>query len=338
MRMNPDVFSRLAAIEESCLEGEGISREEAVFVVAQPGEYWPEIFKITNKVRQKHQRQEVRLCSIVNAKSGRCSENCKFCAQSAHYKTESPIYALKSLEELKENARAAQAAGASCFSIVTSGDQLRTPEEKEVIRQAVEWVAEETNLSPCVSIGGIDEEFLARLKEAGLKRVHHNLETSAEHFPQICTTHEQGDRVEMLKKIQQNGLEPCSGGIFGVGESEKDWISLAFQLRELGIQSIPINALSPIAGTPFQARCKLEPEQMLKIVALFRLIHPTARLIIAGGREMTMGDRQEELFTAGASGILIGNYLTTPGRPAEEDHAMLEKLGLCGEPEKITVR
>jgi len=144
--------------------------------------------------------------------------------------------------------------------------------------------------------------------------------------------------ARLFKKIQQNGLEPCSGGIFGVGESEKDWISLAFQLRELGIQSIPINALSPIAGTPFQARCKLEPEQMLKIVALFRLIHPTARLIIAGGREMTMGDRQEELFTAGASGILIGNYLTTPGRPAEEDQAMLEKLGLCGEPEKITVR
>lgn len=324
MRLEAQQADRM---EQSCLSGRGIAREDARRLMALPLDAIGPTLALAARVRDHFRGRRVNLCSIVNAKSRLCGEDCKFCAQSLHYRTSAPRYPLLSAEELLAAARAAEAGGATCFSIVTSGERIQSSEEKATIEETVRRVAGETSLRTCASLGRMDEALLARLKAAGLVRVHHNLETNRAYFPRICSTHRYEDRAEMVRRVQRMGFENCTGGIVGMGETAEDRIALAFEIRRLGADSIPVNILNPIPGTPLEHQPVMEPDEVLRTLALFRLVHPKADIIVAGGRERSLGERQEDLFAAGASGILLGNYLTTLGRPPEEDLAMIERLG-----------
>lgn len=328
---------RLREMERRCLKGHGISRADAIWMMALPLAQMRPVLDLASSVRDHYQGNRINLCSIVNAKSRLCGEDCRFCAQSLHFSGNAPQYPLMSREDLVESARNAEASGATCFSIVTSGSRIQRPEEKETILEAVHQISTETSLRTCVSLGMLDKDFLERLQAAGLDRVHHNLETSERFFPSICTTHDYIGRLDMVRLIHQQGLECCTGGIIGLGESVEDRIDLAFQVRQLGAESIPINILNPIPGTPLEKRRVLEPDEVFQSIALFRLVNPKASIIIAGGRERSLGTRQEELYAAGASGILLGNYLTTLGRPAEEDLEMIHRLGLVPDTKNQTI-
>ena len=318
---------RLEHIREDSLSGKGIAREDAWWLMKLPVARLDPIFETASEVRDLFRGSQVSLCAIVNAKSRLCGEDCKFCAQSLHYSTGAEQYPLLTVEMLTEAARAAEAGGATCFSLVTSGESIRSAEEWATIEESVRRISSETALRTCVSLGAVSEENLLRLKKAGLVRVHHNLETSERYFPQVCTTHRHEDRIRMVERIRQAGLEHCTGGIVGLGESLEDRIDLAFQIRAMGPLSIPINVLNPIPGTPLEKQPVLDTDEALRSIALFRLVCPWADIIVAGGREQCLGERQDELFAAGASGVLIGNYLTTAGRPAAKDLKMIHRLG-----------
>ncbi len=329
---------RLQRMRQACLAGAGIACDDARWLMGLPLSGISPVKELAAQVRDRFRGKRVNLCSIVNAKSRLCGEDCKFCAQSLHYPTDAPRYPLLSCEELFAAARSAQACGATCFSIVTSGERIRSLEEMATVEEAVRRIASETTLRTCVSLGAIDEAFLARLKAAGLVRVHHNLETNRRYFPQICSTHRYEDRVEMVQRVQRMGFENCTGGIVGMGETAEDRIDLAFEIRQLGADSIPVNILNPIPGTPLEHQPVMEPDEVLRTLTLFRLVNPRADIIVAGGRERSLGERQDELFAAGASGILIGNYLTTAGRPPGEDLEMVQRLGFVpGRPEHARI-
>jgi biotin synthase len=263
-------------------------------------------------------------CSITNAKSGTCSQDCAFCAQSGHYSTGSPTHPLLPLEDLVERGLAMHRAGARCYSLVTSGLRLGEDEIDRVCACLRELRAR-TDLELSASLGLLSPESVRRLAGAGLNRYHHNLETARSHFPAICTTHEYDQDVETVRLARESGLKVCSGGILGLGESWAQRIELAATLAELGVDTVPLNFLNPIPGTPLQDMALLTPHDALKSVALFRLMLPAADITIAGGREKVLGDYQSWLPLAGANGMMIGNYLTTRGRDLEADLRMLEQ-------------
>ena len=272
-----------------------------------------------------HRGTAFSLCSIVNAKSGRCSEDCHFCAQSAHYRTEAPVYPLLDKAQILAAAHEAKKNGASRFSLVTSGRGLANDDLLEVL-EIIRAIREEVGIKVCASLGILGEAELGRLKEAGLSRYHHNLETSREFFPRICTTHSFGDRVATIKAAQAVGLEVCSGGIFGLGESEADRLSMAMSLVEYGIDSVPLNILIPLAGTPCAALPPLAITEILRAVALYRLILPQAAIRLAAGRESALADFLSSAFLGGADGMMIGGYLTQRGRSPEADLQFAEKI------------
>jgi biotin synthase len=299
----------------------GIGMEDAIYLTASP------IFELlfwANFIRERFKAKKIDTCSIINAKSGRCPEDCKFCAQSAHYKTEVAQYPLVSREKVIESAHSARFS--KRFGIVTSGRSLKE-DEIEKVCEMIEVI--KTNISPCASLGRLTRDYANQLKSAGLARYHHNLETSETFFAKICTTHTYKERIESIEVAKSAGLEVCSGGIFGLGEDWSDRISLAFKLRELEIDSIPLNFLNPVSGTPLGERERLSPFEALRIIAIFRFIHPKRDIKIGGGREVTLRDLQSWMYYAGANGVMIGNYLTTAGRPQEEDIRLIEDLGLC---------
>jgi len=272
-----------------------------------------------------HRGTAFSLCSIVNAKSGRCSEDCYFCAQSAHYRTEAPVYPLLDKARILAAAHEAKKNGASRFSLVTSGRGLASDDLLEVL-EIIRAIREEVGIKICASLGILGEAELGRLKEAGLSRYHHNLETSREFFPRICTTHSFADRVATIKAAQAVGLEVCSGGIFGLGESEADRLSMAMSLVEYGIDSVPLNVLIPLAGTPCAALPPLAITEILRAVALYRLILPKAAIRLAAGRESALADFLSSAFLGGADGMMIGGYLTQRGRSPEADLQFAEKI------------
>ena len=264
-------------------------------------------------------------CSIINAKSGRCSEDCRYCAQSGHYQTEAPVYPLKGRAEIVAAARAAQEAGASRFSLVTSGRGL--PEDEiEPVAEAIAAVRDEVGIKVCGSFGILDDQALGRLKAAGMSRYHHNLESSRRFFPRVTTTHHFDDRVATVCAAREVGLEVCSGGIFGLGESEEDRISMALSLRELGVDSVPINILIPLPGTPLAETKPLSVGEIVRSIALYRLLLPQVCLRLAGGREVALDDFLAAAFTAGADGMMIGGYLTRRGRPVEADRRFAQEM------------
>lgn len=326
----------LHQLTERIIAGEHLSREEAIALTQIQGqENILLLCAAADRVRQACCGNTVDLCSIINVKSGNCSENCSFCSQSAHHLgTDSPVYGLKSTEEILAQAKSAQAAGAKRFCLVSQGrgPKYSSPKsaEFEQILATVRRILAETNIKPCCALGEVTPEQAQALKEAGVTRYNHNLEAAEHFFPEIVTTHTWRDRVATVKNLKAAGIQACTGGIMGLGESWEDRVDLALALRELEVESVPLNLLNPRDGTPLSDRPKLNADEALKAIAIFRLILPKQILRYAGGREAVMGELQALGLKAGINAMLIGHYLTTMGQPPEQDHAMLNELGLQG--------
>ncbi len=289
-----------------------------------------ELFKIfyeIEEIKKKYNKTKIKTCAIINAKSGKCSENCAFCAQSSFHNTNIEIFPLKKPEEILEFAKKFDGKSQR-FSIVTSGKGINSKKEQKDILKAIELIKKNTNLECCVSIGIIDREFMKDLKSAGVTGFHHNLETSRSFFKNICTTHDYDDDVRTVALAKELGFYTCSCGIFGLGESWEHRYELAMTLKELDVDSLPINFLTPIKGTLLENKKNLNPIECLKIIAFFRLIFPEKDIRICGGREYNLRQLQPLIFPAGANGIMIGNYLTTRGRSIEDDFEMINDLGM----------
>lgn len=268
----------------------------------------------------------VDLCTILNARSGRCGENCKYCAQAACHKTGIDEYGFLPKDEILANAKANQEAGANRFALVTSGRGL-VGKDFEMALEAYEEMHQTLTIDLCASHGIISQEQFRRLREAGVKRYHHNIETSRRFYPEICTSHTFEDRINTIKAAQAEGLEVCSGGIIGMGESWDDRIDMAICLQELGIQSIPINVLMAIPGTGLEGMETLPPDDIYRTLAIFRFINPTANVRLAAGRK-ALPDNGASAFRSGASASITGNMLTTSGTTIKEDMGILKKLGM----------
>lgn len=308
--------------------GQLLNDEQAYQLAAVPATELPALLTAATLVREQAFGTKVSLCAIVNAKSGLCPEDCAFCAQSAHHATTVAQYPLLDEQTLLENARRAAACGAGCYGIVTSGSGIRSGEELDRICSVIRKIRAEGLIAPGASLGTLDAFSVHALKDAGLVTYHHNLETSRSFFPQICSTHDYEDDVATVRLAKQAGLRVCSGGLFGLGESMAQRVELALTLRELDVDSVPINFLDPIDGTPLAGSNKLSPLECLHIITLFRLIMPKAHITVCGGREKNLRDLQSWIFMAGASGVMTGNYLTKEGRQPGDDRQMIADLGL----------
>jgi biotin synthase len=278
-------------------------------------------------LRERYFGKRVMLCSIVNAKSGRCSEDCAFCAQSVRHRAQIEVYPLLEPERILEEAKKASLMGARRFSIVTSGRALSQRDFDKVLK-AIELIRKETDLLVCSSLGFLDLKRAKALKEAGLSRYHHNLETSPSYFPKICTTHSIQEKIETILCAKEAGLSVCSGGIIGLGEGREERLELALKLRELEVDSVALNYFHPIPGTKLEKQNSLTPMEFLRTVTLFRLILPSKEIRLTGGRAYGLRDLQPLGILCGANGLMIGNYLTTRGRPYEMDLRMLSDLEL----------
>lgn len=320
----------LSELTKEVLNGKQITKEEALFLYEQP---LSELCRNADKIRKHFCANQFDICTIINAKSGSCSENCKFCAQSAHNHTCAAKYPLLPKEEILAQAKHNHEQGVLRYSIVTSGKRLSDSEVSEMC-EVVREIKEKVGISVCVSFGLLNEHQFWKLKEAGVTRVHNNLETSRRNFPNICTTHSFDDKVQAIRAAQAAGLSVCSGGIMGLGESAEDRIDMALSLRELGIKSAPVNMLNPIPGTPFGRNKKLTDEDMRRIVAVYRFILPTASIRLAGGRGL-LPDKGKGCFVSGANAAISGDMLTTAGITTETDMALLKEMGyevkICNE-------
>jgi len=280
-------------------------------------------------VRRAVHGDEVALCGITNAKSGRCAEDCGFCSQSAHFPdADAPVFPLIAAEEMVRQAKAAEAAGAREFSIVTSGTRIAREEELREIETAVRRMTSETALEPCASLGLMREPELVRLKAVGLKHYHHNLETARSHFDRVCTTHTYDQQLETIRTAKGLGFKLCSGGILGMGETPEQRVEFAETIRDLGIDCVPVNFLNPRPGTPMAELKAITPGECLAAIAVFRLMMPAANIFVMGGREVNLGDRQHLIFRAGANGTMVGNYLTSAGCAPDQVLGMVQGQGL----------
>lgn len=285
----------------------------------------PELLSLANKTRKDYLGSRLELCSIINAKSGYCSEDCKFCAQSSHHSTNIATYPLKKNKEILRAAKRAKTIGAKKFGIVTSGNHLK-PEEIEEIAIVISQIKKKVGIAVCASLGALREGQLKKLKKAGLLRYHHNIETSSRFYKQIVSTHDFGERVETIKAAKSSGLEVCSGGIIGMGEGWSDRIDMAFILKELDVDSIPINILVPIKGTIFENLKPIACSDIIRTICIFRIILKDKIIKIAAGRESALRDFQGLGFMGGANGMLIGGYLTVKGRGLKADYKLIEEI------------
>jgi biotin synthase len=267
------------------------------------------------------------MCSLVNAKSGGCAEDCGFCAQSRYAEAETPMHAMMEPEQILEHARAAEAAGAHRFCMVTQGQGLSKRDFEKVLAGA-RLVAEQTNLKRCVSIGHMSVARAQALKDAGIQRVHHNVETAESYYPEVSTTVRYEGRLRTIDAVREAGLETCVGGILNLGETREQRVEMAFQLAKINPTSVPINLLNPRSGTKFGDRELMDPWEVVKWIAIFRLILPEALFRLCGGRVENLGELQATAVKAGLNGVMMGNFLTTLGNTPDEDRAMFEDLGL----------
>ncbi|MFH1077481.1 MAG: biotin synthase BioB [Pseudomonadota bacterium] len=284
-----------------------------------------ELISLANKTRRKEAGDYFGLCSITNAKSGLCNEDCKFCAQSLHHNTSAHQFPLKNKRELLDAAWRAKKNGAKRFSIVTSGRGI-TAKDAGQIAETVNAIKSEVNITPCASLGIVSKDTLILLKAAGLQCYHHNIETSPDFYPNIVTTHSFEERIKTIEAAKDAGLEVCSGGIIGLGESEGDRIRMAQTLKDLNVDSVPLNMLIPIKGTPFENNHPLLPVDILRTISIFRIILSDVTIILAAGRESSLKDFQALAFLAGANGMMIGGYLTVEGRSLSDDLAMVSQV------------
>jgi biotin synthase len=279
------------------------------------------------KARVERFGDSTDMCSLVNAKSGGCAEDCGFCAQSRYAEADTPMHAMMSPEQILEHARAAEAAGAHRFCMVTQGQGLSKRDFENVVEGA-RLVAEHTNLKRCASIGHMSVERAKRLADAGIQRVHHNVETAESYYPEVSTTVRYEGRIRTIEAVKEAGLETCVGGILNLGESREQRVEMAFQLAGVDPTSVPINLLNPRSGTKFGDRDHMDPWEAVKWIAIFRLIMPAALFRLCGGRVENLGALQPLAVKAGLNGVMMGNFLTTLGSEPEEDRAMFEELGL----------
>jgi biotin synthase len=317
-------------LDRRLADGGAVAYDEAMALMEFEGEDLIDLLDLANRLRQRHKGDRVSFCSIVNARSGNCSEDCTFCAQSAHFQTGIQTYPLMRPEQILSAAADACSMKALRFGIVISGRGIKFSPRRDVeqILAAIRALKEDGRVIPDASLGTLSWETARLLKEAGLEGYHHNLETSARYFPFICTTHPYEEKVETIRIAKATGFYTCSGGIFGMGENRQDRVDMAFTLRELDVDSVPINFLVPIPGTPLADVAPLPRPEMFKVIAVYRCILPDKDLRVCGGRERHLGEEQDRMFEAGANATMIGNYLTTMGRPAAEDLLMIERLGL----------
>jgi len=318
---------RIATIAQAVLSGEPISREDAVALTQASGDELYDLFYWSNKIRIRFVGSQVKFCSIVTGKVGACSEDCGYCSQSKHHTTHVSPEKM-SVEQMSAAADEALKNGASSFGIVNSG---RGPTDRELdwLEPFFKKTAEQGEVRPCATLGELTEDQAKRLKGMGVRRINHNLETSERFFSNVVSTHSYEDRRRTIQIAKEAGLSICSGGIFGMGEVWQDRLDVAFELRELGADVVPINFLNAIQGTPlYEKTTPLEPLEALQIIAVYRFILPDRELKIAGGREKILRDMQSWIFYAGGSSFLIGNYLTTFGRSPKDDHQMLKDLGM----------
>ncbi len=321
---------RIADLGQRVLNGGHVTRDEGQWLFALDNS--ADIFDLlswANRIREHFKGNKIHLCSIVNAKAGACSENCSFCAQSSHYQTGSPKYGFIDPEPVLEAADEANQHHVTAVGLVAAWKGLNEGPMLDEVCDRIRELKASGKTRPDASLGIIKSQKVAdRLKEAGLECYGHNLESSKRFFPNTCTTHTYEDRVETIGYLKKAGLKICSGGIIGMGETREDRCDLAFSLRDLGANVVPINILNPIPGTPFEKNPPLPPLEILQTIACFRFILPRQEIMIAGGRTVNLRDMQSMVFTAGASALMVGNYLTTLNQPVERDLQMLKDLGL----------
>ncbi len=325
-----DLSARIGKLGRRVLNGGRLSRSEALDLFQL--ESGADIFDLlawANRIREKFKGNKIHLCSIVNVKAGGCSENCRFCSQSALYQTDSPRYNLVDVEPVLNAADEASQNNVTALGLVAAWRGLDEGPVLDGICGQIEALKRSGKVRPDASLGIIKTQAVAdRLKAAGLECYNHNLETSRRHFSRICTTHTYDERVQTIRYLQKAGIKMCSGGILGMGESREDRCDLAFSLRELGAHIVPMNFLNPIPGTPFANQPPLPPLEILKTIACFRFILPRQEIMVAGGRTVNLRDLQSLMFLAGASALMVGNYLTTLNQPVQQDLQMLKDLGL----------
>jgi biotin synthase len=315
-------WQRLA---DEVLAGEAISSEQALAVLDCPDDELLDLMSAVYRVRRRFFGNEVQLYFLMNAKSGLCPEDCSYCSQSKVSEAEIPRYNLLSRDKLLDGARLAAERKARTYCIVISA---RGPNEREMkaVTTIVPEIKQRYNLKICACLGLLTPEQARALKDCGVDRVNHNLNTSSNHYAEICTTHTFDDRLATLHAVRDAGMEMCSGGIVGMGEARQDVVDMACTLRDLGVQSIPVNFLNAIEGTPLAGQGDLNPRYCLKVLAMFRLVNPNREIRIAGGRELHLGSLQPLALYA-ANSIFVGDYLTTSGQPPEADYQMICDLG-----------
>lgn len=314
---------KVKELKEKVLNGKLIGKEEALFLAKEAP--LKELTEAANEIRKYFCENKFDICTIINGKSGKCSENCKFCAQSSFYDTHIKEYSLLNSKAIVKEAKYNDERGVLRFSIVTSGRKL-SDKEIDSICESIKEINKNTSVSVCGSFGLLSEEQYKKLKEAGLTRVHNNLETSRKNFKNICTTHTFDEKVQAIKNAKNAGLNICSGGIMGLGETMEDRIDMALELRELGVLSIPVNILNPIKGTPFENNKLLTNDEICRIVAVYRFLIPNGAIRLAGGRGL-LQDKGESCFLSGANAAISGDMLTTSGITIKEDMNLLNKIG-----------
>jgi biotin synthase len=320
----------IRAYEERVVAGELLDHTAGCELIGIPPES-PDLLDLiasANRVRLHFKGTRIDTCAIVNAKSGSCSEDCTFCAQSAHHRAATESYPLMDGARIGEAADAAFDAGAEAFGIVAAWKGLKDGPELEAVLARVRELSAKGKGHVDGSLGHVPSDDIARrLKDAGIRTYNHNLETAASHFPNVCTTHTYQDRVDTIERLKAAGIRICSGGIFGMGESPEQRVELALALREVGTDVLPMNFLNPIPGTPLEHARPLSPLECLQTIAVYRMLIPTANIMVAGGREVNLRDLQSWAYHAGANATMVGGYLTTQGRSPADDHRMIADLG-----------
>jgi biotin synthase len=325
--MDNACYQRIDSITARILDGGEMTADEAKWMIHLDDDYLSWLMAGADRIRKTYRGNEIEVCAISNVRSGNCSENCSFCSQSGHHQTNAPVYNYISSEELSRQAQRAREWGASDFGVVSKGWGVRSDKERKQLKEYFQTLEQASDIGRCASLGVLDAGTAAELKAMGMENYHHNLECAESFFDQVCSTHTYQENIDTIKAAVAAGLRVCSGGILGMGESLDQRIELAETLRQLGVESVPLNFLNPQQGTPFGDRTPLTPMEILKCIAVFRYMLPRAEIRIAGGRQF-LGDMQAMIFMAGASGVMIGDYLTTKGRSVEDDLQMLSDLKL----------
>ena len=321
-----EITQRVLGSKEGAGGGE-CTAEEGQWLISLHHDYLPWLMAGADRIRKANRGDEIEVCAISNVRSGNCSENCSFCAQSGHHKTNAPTYDYIKSSELMDQAKQAREWGASDFGVVSKGWGLRSDKERNQLGEYFDSMSEQSDIGRCASLGVLTEQTAGELKGMGLENYHHNLESAESFFENVCTSHTYQENIDTIRHARDAGLRVCAGGILGMGESLDQRIELAIQLRDLGVESVPLNFLSPQEGTPMANLKHMVPFDILQSIAVFRYLLPKAEIRIAGGRQF-LGDMQSMIFMAGASGVMIGDYLTTTGRSVDDDLQMFKNLKL----------